>query len=40
MFNNIEEIMGYLKRAKCNHFVAQKYIENPLIIQNKKFDIR
>lgn len=26
--------------TKNNNYVIQKYIENPLIIKNKKFDIR
>ena len=32
MFNNIGDILSHINGAKCNMFVAQKYVEKPLII--------
>ena len=34
------EILKYIKESKGRHWVVQKYIENPLIINKRKFDIR
>lgn len=39
IFNNLAEILDY---AQCREqkFVIQKYIENPMIVLNRKYDIR
>lgn len=37
--DNLVEIQDYVGKA-LSQWVAQKYIENPMIIQKKKFDIR
>ena len=38
-FNNLPKILDFVFQKKIP-YVCQKYIENPLIIKRKKFDIR
>jgi hypothetical protein len=40
IFNNLDDVYDYVSKDKESSYIMQQYINNPLLLDKKKFDIR